>query len=229
MAPWWANHTSRQRRPRFDRHAPAVFAKARKEGRGREWIKRRASPRVVFSKIAQHIRERVTRGARGRQRAPVPSVGPETASSKDEAVHPPRDPDRQPSHSSGERVLVGGLDEQMQMIRLHREVHDAKDRLVALVGLGDGPFQSRKDESRSQRPKPRAQRHVHRVAERVLGASTMRCHPSRARLAPGSFSLAAPLAAKRKLQLASLTKRHECQNLCSPARPSPAAMFVRNV
>jgi hypothetical protein len=147
----------------FDGHATVILAKAGKEGRRRESIDHRARSRVVLAKIAEHIRERVPSGSRRCQRAPVPSVGPEAPSSKDEAVHPPRDPNGETSHSSRKSVPVGGLDQQVQVISLHREMHDAKHAVMALIRLGDGALQRRKNEPRSQRPKRRTQGHMHRV------------------------------------------------------------------
>jgi hypothetical protein len=70
----------------------------------------------------------------------VPSVGPETASPKDEAVHPPSDSHRQAAHSGGQRALVRSFDEQVQVIGLHREMHHPENEAMALVRLGDRAF-----------------------------------------------------------------------------------------
>ena len=76
----------------------------------------------------------------------MPSVGPEAASTKDEAVHPPRDSHRQTSHSGGESAPVARFDQQMQMIGLHRKLHDSKRATVALIRVRDGTLQRGKDE-----------------------------------------------------------------------------------
>jgi hypothetical protein len=140
MFPRRVNLAARQRGSRLDRRASSVFAKARKERRRRERIDRGASPRIVFSKIAEHVRKRVPSGSRRCQRAPVPSVGPETPSSKDEAVHPPSDSYCETSHSGRERALVGSFDQQVQVIGLHREMHDPKHAMMTMICLGDGAF-----------------------------------------------------------------------------------------
>src|SRR5262249_32798871 len=114
----------------------------------------------------------------------------------------------QPFHSSGERALVAGFDEQMQVIRLHREVHHAAIVPVALIRFGDGALQRWKDELRSQRPKYRAQRHVHWMAKRVVRASAVQRGPTQAGLAPSALSLATPRIGKRKILLNGLSSIH---------------------
>ena len=70
----------------------------------------------MLAEAAQDVHERVAHSSRRRQCSSVPAIGPETTSSKDQAVHPSRDSDRQTAHSRRQRALVGSFDEQVGFV-----------------------------------------------------------------------------------------------------------------
>jgi hypothetical protein len=120
-------------RARLDWRATAIFLEAVEEGRRREPIDGRVGTRMVLSEIAEHVGEGVTCRARRGQSASVPAVRPEPASAKDERIHAPGDAHGQARHPEGKSPFVAGFDEQMEVIRLHREVNDPKDPMMALI------------------------------------------------------------------------------------------------
>jgi hypothetical protein len=198
----------REFRSRFDGHSPAIFTKTREERRRRESIDLGACSRVVLSKVAEHVGERVTRGSRRGQNVSVPSVGPETPSSKDEAIHAPRDSHCQPSHAGGKRAFVRSFDDQVQVIRLHREVHHSKNVMMASVRLGNRAFQRGKNELRAQRSKRRTERHVYRMSEGVLRTSAVRSRPPGTSFSSSPRPPTAPAIWKRQLLLATCSFGH---------------------
>ena len=56
------------------------------------------------------------------------AVAPHLAGAPQRAIDRARDPDDEPSRAARERLLIVRLDDQVEMIALHREVNEAKGR-----------------------------------------------------------------------------------------------------
>jgi hypothetical protein len=156
---------------------------------------------MVFPEIAEHISERVTRCPRRRQSPSVPTIGPEPARPRDEPIHAPGNAHHQASHPHRKRPLVAGLDEQMEVIRLHGEVDDPKNAMMTSIRGRDGTFQRWKDELRAERSKCGTQRHVHWLSRRMLGSSAVRRRRTWPRFSPGPLSPPTPSIGKLEFQL----------------------------
>jgi hypothetical protein len=111
----------------------------------------------------------------------------------DQRVEPARDPGGEPLHAAGEPLRIAGLDDQVQMIPLHRKVNEAK--AVALLRGGKGAPDGAEGAAAAQVPDmgQDAHRDVRGVMRRQGGAALVRdARAGTGGLATCAFALAAP-------------------------------------
>src|SRR5512141_2491041 len=131
----------------------------------------------------------------------MPAVGPEPPPSPNQLIDHACDPHRNALGPTRQRPLVSRLREHMQVVVLNRVADDAKVVRVTLVGPPDGQANGRLDELGTKRPKPGAQRDMHRMAIVVLGPGTMRNGRSAgSALSPRARPLATPPAWGRQTE-----------------------------
>jgi len=100
------------------------------------------------------------------------------------------------------------LDDEVEVLRLHRVVHDAKGVGVTLVRSSNGMTQRGKDHLRAQRAHQRAQRDMDGMRRRMLGAPAMRnTRTSIHALAAGPATPTTPSARKLERELSPLHER----------------------
>ena len=129
--------------------------------------------RRVLLAIHQNIDETVTNFSRGSQCACVKTFAPNGALPRERAVKSTREANGQTNHAARKGRVIAGLYQQMKMIVLDAEVHDAKP--LPRSG-GEPPPQGRKHDGRAQTgqtPRP-AQRDVHGVSVAMPWAGAMR-------------------------------------------------------
>ena len=126
---------------------------------------------MLFS-IHQNIDKTVTNFSRSSQCAYVKTFAPNGAPPRERAVKCAREANGQTNHPARKRRVVVGLYQQMKMIVLHAEVHDAKPPPRS---GGEPAAQGRKHDGRAQtRQTPRpAQRDVHGVPVAMPWAGAM--------------------------------------------------------
>jgi hypothetical protein len=56
----------------------------------------------------------------------MPAIREKPASTTQQPIHPPRDPNAQPTHPLDQRIPIARLDQQMHMIPLHRKLDNPK-------------------------------------------------------------------------------------------------------
>src|SRR5687767_8927093 len=122
--------------------------------------------------IHQNVHETVTNFSRGSKCACVKAFAPNGAPPRERAVTSAREANGQTNHAARKRQVVIGLYQQMKMVVLHAEVHDAKPPPRS---GGEPPPQARKHDGRAQtRQTPRpAQRDMHGVSVAMPRASAM--------------------------------------------------------
>jgi hypothetical protein len=133
----------------------------------------------VFLEVHEDIDEGIPNLAWARQSTAIPSIPPKWPAAPDRAVHSPSKANGQPAHASRERAPVRRFDEEMQMIRLHRKMDDAKCARRGLRERSDNGLE-RPRRAQVRPPTTGAKRHVHWVRSAVSGTSAMRRRRPRA-------------------------------------------------
>jgi len=81
---------------------------------------------------------------------------------------------REALHASRERLLVVGLDDEVQVVRLHREVHHAKARLLAHGNRVAKRFEEQPITPEARQPFACPQSNVDRIAGEMRRAPSVR-------------------------------------------------------
>ena len=128
------------------------------------------------------------------------SIDPDASAPPEHAVHGPCDADGQPLNPAREHANIHRLDEEMNVIPLHRELQNAQ---AAARRARQPAADGREELLGAERREPMAspQRHVYGMASVVRGSRAMRyAGLSTRRLATGAVALSAPRP-RVKLQL----------------------------
>ncbi len=99
--------------------------KAIEPPRRREAIDAAQSHSVLFC-VHQHVDDRVAHLAWGPQRMRVIALAPDASTHTEHSVHRSCKAGVQSAHAARERLLVVRFHDEVHVIRLHREMHDAK-------------------------------------------------------------------------------------------------------
>jgi len=126
------------RRARIRRRMCPLWSPAVEPNSGGARIeKRERQPRParvrVLSEIVQHIRERAPHLAWCLQRTRVKAIGKDAPRAPKSPVETARKPNRERLHATRETSLVGSLDDEVQMIRLHRIMRHCRATSVPLA------------------------------------------------------------------------------------------------
>ncbi len=147
----------------------------------------------VLRRVGKHVDQRVAHHARCPERDRVPALGPRGTATAERAVHGKGAADRRPAHAARQRLLVVRLDDQVEVIALHRVLPDAE--VLARSACESASHCAMGD----RRAKPddftaRTQRDEHRLAAVVYGARPVRHGWSAAwrTLSPGATTSPAP-------------------------------------
>jgi len=154
----------------------------------------------MFRKITQHVGDSGAGLARAAKEVRVVAVGKDLAAPLHDPVEPPGHPHGKPLHPASETDLVNCLDDEMQVIALHREVDEPE--AAPLPPTRKGATEGPEAPAAAQIPDlgPDAQGDMHRKPRRQLLARVVR--HARARLATRMSARASPAAQaepKRKL------------------------------
>ncbi len=162
-----------------------------------------AAARAVPVPVSQHIDQRGPDLPRRRQRPGMVALGPEGPPAMQRPVHRPRDADLQPLESAREPGAIVGLDEQVDVVGLDRELEHAE---AAARGGGQRVADGAKDASATEGGQrcPDAEGAVHGVPRLVRRAAAVRDPAARPGGAAGVRAHPAPgPRAQRKLDRAS--------------------------
>lgn len=149
----------------------------------------------MFVHIKQYVNNRVAHLARRLKRTPVIPVGEDRTAATEQAIQPASYTDGQTGGSARKRRAVAGFDQKVEMVRLNREVHDAK--LATSCIAERSPDQGGNDlcsQARQSAAKPQCQ--VDGMT-RTVQRTPLVSHPSpryRRRLSPCSSTPASPRA-----------------------------------
>jgi len=185
----------RVRWPRDHSHVLAPAVELGRRGEGIEHDTRfapEAGDARVPAVIEKHIRDTNTDLPRALEVARMVALGEDAPPPPELTVQRSRDSDRERRQPAGQRALVVCFHEQVEMVALHREVHDS-EAPAALAGPERPPH----GVEAHLRPQVRhseghPQRHVHRMAPVVVGPGAVR-HPGvRVRLPTGVLARPAP-------------------------------------
>ena len=105
----------------------------------------------MFLPVHQYVDERVAHLARRFERTRMVTIAEDIPSSSHDAVGGARESNRHPDKTARERGLVVRLDQKMDVIGLHRKVHDSKPRSRR---LGERATDLEKDELLTQAGDP---------------------------------------------------------------------------
>ena len=156
-------------------------------------------PRHMLAEIEDNINDGIPYFARRGESARVITTRPERALSLQNAIDRPRHADGDTCHASGERQLVVGLDDEVYVVALYREVHQAKPgpsrprERPANGGKNRLPAQTRKGASDAKRDVNWLPSMVRRARAMARGGPASR--------APRAFALPAPAIAQGQLSL----------------------------
>jgi len=102
------------------------------------------------------------------------AIGEDAAGASEHTIQSARDADRQALKAARESTLVVGLGEQVDVISLHREVHETKSESILALRerVADGAHRALCAEAR--KTAPAAQRDVDRMGSRQRGAGDVR-------------------------------------------------------
>ena len=145
----------------------------------------------MLASVAQDIHERVPDLAWRPEIMAMVAVAPDAPAADQEAIQGARGPNAETPHARRERPCVMGLDDQVEMVPLHRKVHDAKvGTLRGPDGARDGVEETRCAEGRKIRARP--QRDVNGVAIEVPRAGAVQDTRPRPGLPAGAPAPTAP-------------------------------------
>lgn len=171
-------------------------------GGGARIVARARAPAAVLARVAQHVAQRVPHLAWRTQDAVLVAVDEDTAPAPPEPVQSAGHADREPLQAARQGGPAGAFDDQVQMIRLHAVVHQAK--AAALAARNNRGSQRRVLLQAAQRREPRlhAHRHFHWKPGSERRASAVR-HVRALAVRLGSRTLApsAPTVGKLKPRL----------------------------
>jgi hypothetical protein len=97
----------------------------------------------VLFPIKEYIDEDIANVPRRLQRASMVAVREDAAARPEQAIDATGDPDGKPLHTLTEAPSVVGFDDQMDVVRLHAEVHDTKKTPLRLLKLGNNTAKER--------------------------------------------------------------------------------------
>ena len=156
----------------------------------------------MLPEIHQHVHDGVAGLARRGQRAGVVTVAPHGALAGEGVVDCVGRPDGEATRSAGQRPLILGLDHEMQVVALDREVHDPE---VGPAGRADAFAQPLEEARGSQRGKTSSgsEGEVDRVRRLVCRSGSVRdgLSPPWNRRAAGALSGSAPPGGLRAWEL----------------------------
>ena len=146
----------------------------------------------MLAPVQQHVDEAIAHLPRRPQRPAVVALRPHATPTPESPVDRFRQADAEPLHPPSERLRPLGLDEQVYVVRLDREMHDAKGR----GGGGCEATAQRPEEAHAPQRGETAhgpQRHMDRLAVVVEGPSPMgHAGPRPSRFAPRARAAATP-------------------------------------
>ena len=85
----------------------------------------------MYLPVLEHVPDRIGGLARRGEQLRVVAVGKHRALPAHHLVERARHPDFQPLHRPAQRLRVGGLDDEVRVVALHREVHQAEPEPLA--------------------------------------------------------------------------------------------------
>lgn len=135
------------------------------------------------------------------------AVGPDRAAALERAVDGARGADGESLHAARQRVVVGGLDDQVEVIRLHRVMNEGE---AGVRRAGDRVAQGVVERGATTRGDLAAQakRHVHRVMPAMDRSRVVRDAFGAAALSTGAATAAAALAGLGEGQLSGVLSAH---------------------
>ena len=84
----------------------------------------------MFSRVVQHIDQRITHRPRGRENTGVIAVTKDASFASPQSIHGASNPYEQTLHAPAESFAVVRFDDEVEVIALNREVDEAKTESV---------------------------------------------------------------------------------------------------
>jgi phage protein D len=126
-----------------------------------------------MSRVLKHVDQRRAHLARRAQRAGVVAVAEDTTGATQKPVERSRDAHEQSLHAARERAPVGGLDDQVQVVRLDRMVNQAQAEALAAARECALEDSARGVATQARQPGVQAGGHMNRVPSRKLRPRAM--------------------------------------------------------
>jgi hypothetical protein len=156
--------------------------------------------RLVFPPILKNVNQYIADFARRLQGTRVIAAGKYPPPATEQAIDRTSDPDRESGGAARKRRLVLRLDEQVQMVGLHGELHDPKGRRRGLqkaaADRGEHDLLPQRRQSASH-----SQGQMQRMPGLVLGTRPVRNSPPATRRAPRAHARATPSARDGQTEL----------------------------
>lgn len=163
---------------------------------------------AVSLRVGEHVDERTTHRPRRRECATVPAFCEELAPSEKQAIDSPCQTDVEPANTFDQIAMTPRFHEQMEVVRLNREVHDLEPAAAAAIRSVDGAAHRRKNVLRAKRAAEQAESDVLRIASTMLRPRSMRRRTPLPRLTPSAPPRATPPIRKSQRELPRVIASH---------------------
>jgi len=128
----------------------------------------------VLRPVLEHIEQRGARLPRTLELVRMVPVREDRTAMAERTMCRARHANRQPLHAAREGRLGRGLDDQVQMVGLNREVHDSKAVLLTRRDRAAHRLEKQSITAKAWQTFPRPERHVDRIASQMPCALAMR-------------------------------------------------------
>ena len=153
----------------------------------------------VDGPVVEHVPDCIRGLPRRGQKVRVIAIGENGPGAVHDLVERPRHPDLEALHGAAQCLRVGSLDDAVNVIALHRELHQAEAK--AFAPAGKGPAQRAEAAMRAEVPHfpAHAERDVQRAFPETLARTMRNVRARRLALATGTLARAAPLKIRQFL------------------------------
>jgi len=147
---------------------------------------------MIVPCVEQHVGQRVTHLSRGPEHVEVVAIRKNPPATPEHAIHRSREARADRLHAAGEIAPTPGLDDQVDVIGLHRVLGHPEALLFARSRQTAFQLPCEPHRAKRRQPAPDLQRHVAREARGEGRSSAMRVSSIQARLSAGALASSTP-------------------------------------
>jgi hypothetical protein len=93
----------------------------------------------MLLEVCEHVNERSSHRPWRIEGTLVPAIAPAAPAPEKQPIQPPRQTHLEPSNPAEQRPAIPGLDDQMNVVRLHRELHNSESPGPSLIRIPNRP------------------------------------------------------------------------------------------